>query len=69
MSNNKSPYNSAVRYVILEDVFYQAQEIQILIDRFRPGYKLIGIAEDFLGATKLIEDNELTLYLMTNPSR
>lgn len=63
MSNEESPCNSAVRYVILEDVFYTAREIQMLVNRLRPEYKLIGIAEDFLEATLLIEENEVDLAI------
>lgn len=46
--------NKTSKYIILEDIYYTALDISETVKRFRPNYRLIGMADETAEALSMI---------------
>lgn len=47
-----------LKYIILEDIYYSALDIRETVKRFRPGYRLLGMADETAEAVSMIRSGQ-----------
>lgn len=52
-----------INYILLEDEYYTAEAMKLLMHREHPDYRLIGVADDLHGASCLLRQPDVQLVI------